>query len=48
MEEIIDAGGEDGNGVVGVRARMRGVHTGELFGIAPTGRETEMRTYDFR
>jgi hypothetical protein len=23
------------------------VHTGELFGIAPTGRETEVRTHDF-
>jgi hypothetical protein len=26
---------------------MRGVHTGEFFGIAPTGRETEVRTHDF-
>jgi hypothetical protein len=30
-----------------VRSRMRGVHTGEFFGIAPTGRETEVRTHDF-
>jgi predicted ester cyclase len=47
VEEIIDARGDDGNGMVGVRARMHGVHTGEFFGIAPTGRETEVRTHDF-
>ena len=47
VEEIIDARGDDGNGTVGVRARMHGVHTGEFFGIAPTGRETEVRSHDF-
>ena len=47
VEEVIDARGDDGNGMVGVRARLRGVHTGELFGIAPTGRQTEVRTHDF-
>ena len=47
VEEIIDARGKEGNGMVGVRAKMRGVHTGEFFGIAPTGRETEVRTHDF-
>jgi len=47
VEEIIDARGEDGNGTVGVRTTIHGVHTGELFGIAPTGRETEVRTHDF-
>jgi predicted ester cyclase len=47
VEEIIDARGEDGNGTVGVRGRMHGVHTGEFFGIAPTGRQTEVRTHDF-
>jgi predicted ester cyclase len=47
VEEIIDARGHDGNGMVGVRARMNGVYTGELFGIAPTGRPTEVRTHDF-
>ena len=47
VEEIIDARGEDGNGMVGVRAMMHGVHTGEFFGIAPTGREAEVRTHDF-
>jgi steroid delta-isomerase-like uncharacterized protein len=47
VEEIIDARGDDGNGTVGVRATMHGVYTGELFGIAPTGRQTEVRTHDF-
>ena len=47
VEQIIDARGEDGNGMVGVRTTMHGVFTGELFGIAPTGRETEARTHDF-
>ena len=47
VEEIIDARGDDGNGTVGVRARMHGVHTGEFLGIAPTGRQTELRTHDF-
>jgi predicted ester cyclase len=47
IEEIVDGRGDDGNGTVAVRARMHGVHTGELFGIAPTGRQTEVRTHDF-
>lgn len=47
VEEIIDGRGEDGNGMVGVRATMRGIHTGEFLGIAPTGRETELRTHEF-
>jgi predicted ester cyclase len=47
VEEVIDARGENGNGMVGVRAKMHGVHTGEFLGIAPTGRETEVRTHDF-
>jgi predicted ester cyclase len=47
VDEVIDARGADGNGTVGVRARMCGVHTGEFLGIAPTGRETEIRTHEF-
>lgn len=47
VEEIIDARGDDGNGTVGVRARMHFVHTGEFLGIAPTGRQAELRTHDF-
>jgi predicted ester cyclase len=47
VEEIIGARGDDGNGTVGVRTTMYGVHTGEFFGIAPTGRQTQIRTHDF-
>ena len=47
IEEIVDGRGDDGNGTVAVCARLHGVHTGELFGIAPTGRQTQVRTHDF-
>jgi predicted ester cyclase len=47
VEEIVDGRGADGNGTVAVRSTMHGVYTGELFGIAPTGRETEVRAHDF-
>jgi predicted ester cyclase len=47
IEEIIDARGEDGNGMVGVRTKVHAVHTGEFLGVAPTGRETEVRAHDF-
>jgi len=47
VEEIVDGRGDDGNGTVAVRSTMHGVYTGELFGIAPTGRETEIRAHDF-
>ena len=47
VEEIVDGRGNDGNGTVAVRSTMHGVYTGELFGIAPTGRQTEIRAHDF-
>ncbi|HTU06716.1 MAG TPA: ester cyclase [Trebonia sp.] len=47
VEEIVDGRGDDGNGTVAVRSTMHGVYTGELFGIAPTGRQTEIRAHDF-
>jgi predicted SnoaL-like aldol condensation-catalyzing enzyme len=47
VEEIIDARRDDGNGMVGVRAKLHGVHTGEFSGIAPTGREAEVPAHDF-
>ncbi len=47
VEEIIDARDDDGNGMVGVRTTVHGVHAGEFLGIAPTGRETEIRSHDF-
>ena len=48
VEEIIDARGDDGNGMVGVRARMHGVRTGEVYVIAPIGRQTKVRTTSTR
>ena len=33
--------------MVGVRTKVRGIHTGEFLGIAPAGRQTEIRTHDF-
>jgi len=33
--------------MIGVRAKLHGVHTGELIRIAPTGRQPEVRTHDF-
>jgi predicted ester cyclase len=47
VNEIVDARGHDGNGMVGVRAEMRGVHTGEFLGIAPTGRRIRVRMHEF-
>jgi predicted ester cyclase len=47
VEEIIDARGDDGNGMVGVHTIVHGVHTGEFLGIAPSGRETRVRRHDF-
>lgn len=47
VDEIIDARGADGNGMVGVRGTMRFVHAGEFLGIAPTGRAAEVRIHEF-
>ena len=47
VDEIIDGRGDDGNGMVAVRATLFGVHTGEFLGIEPTGRKTKVRTHDF-
>ena len=33
--------------MVGARSKMRGLHTGEFFGIAPTGPGAEVRVHDF-
>jgi len=34
-------------GKVGVRAEISGTHLGELFGIAPTGRQVSFRLHEF-
>jgi predicted ester cyclase len=47
VHQIVDGRGADGDGFVGVRGEMRGVHTGELFGVEPTGREVTVRIHEF-
>ncbi|MER6130158.1 ester cyclase [Streptomyces sp. NPDC001795] len=47
VHQIVDGRGPDGNGPVGVRGEMRGVHTGQVFGIEPTGREVTVRIHEF-
>ncbi len=47
VHQIIDGRGRDGNGFVGVRGEMRGVHSGETFGVPATGREFQVRIHEF-
>ncbi|AEW98331.1 ester cyclase [Streptantibioticus cattleyicolor] len=47
VHQIVDGRGADGDGFVAVRGQMRGVHTGEMFGVAPTGREVGVRIHEF-
>ncbi|KAA0920583.1 ester cyclase [Streptomyces apricus] len=47
VHQIVDGRGPDGNGFVGVRGEMRGVHSGETFGVAATGREFRIRIHEF-
>ncbi|MFB7597024.1 ester cyclase [Streptomyces sp. NPDC056160] len=47
VHQIVDGRGPDGNGFVGVRGEMRGVHSGEMFGVAATGREIRVRIHEF-
>ncbi|MET9565287.1 ester cyclase [Streptomyces tauricus] len=47
VHQIVDGCGSDGNGFVGVRGEMRGVHAGEFFGIPATGREFQFRIHEF-
>jgi len=46
VHDVIAGRGSDGNGKVGVRAEMRGTHTGALFGIAATGRAVSIPIHD--
>jgi len=47
VHDVIGGRGSDGNGKVGVRAEMRGTHTGELFGIAATGQAVSIPIHEF-
>ena len=47
VHDIVDGRGRDGNGMIGVRAEMRGIHSGEMFGIAPTGTSFSMPIHEF-
>lgn len=47
MHDVIAGRGSDGNGKGGVRAEMRGTHTGALFGIAATGRAASIPIHEF-
>ncbi|MFF0591194.1 ester cyclase [Streptomyces sp. NPDC003781] len=47
VHQIVDGRGPDGNGFVGVRGEMRGVHSGETFGVPATGREFQIRIHEF-
>ena len=47
VHDVIAGRGSDGNGKGGVRAEMRGTHTGALFGIAATGRAASIPIHEF-
>jgi len=47
VHDVIDGRGADGNGKIGVRAEMRGTHTGALFGIPETGQAVRIPIHEF-
>ena len=47
VHDIVDGRGADGNGKIGVRAEMRGTHTGDLFGTRATGRAVRIPIHEF-
>jgi len=47
VHDVIDGRGPDGNGKIGVRGEIRGVHTGATFGIAATGRHIRIALHEF-
>jgi len=47
VHDVIDGRGEDGNGKIGVRAEMRGTHTGEIFGIPASGKTVSIPIHEF-
>jgi len=47
VHDVIDGRGADGNGTIGVRAEMRGTHTGDMFGIPGTDRTVTIPIHEF-
>jgi hypothetical protein len=47
VQMIVDGRGEDGNGMVGVRGEIRGVHEEEWLGVPATGRAVRIRIHEF-
>jgi len=47
VHDVIDGRGGDGNGSIGVRAEMRGTHTGDIFGIPGTDRTVRIPIHEF-
>lgn len=47
VHDIVDGRDHDGTGMIGVRAEMRGIHSGELFGIPPTGASFKVPVHEF-
>ncbi|WP_225625885.1 ester cyclase [Streptomyces werraensis] len=47
VHQIVDGRDSDGSGFVGVRGEMGGVHSGEMFGVPPTGREFQIPIHEF-
>lgn len=47
VKDVVDGRDSDGNGRIAVRAEMVGTHTGEIFGIAPTGQDVVIPLHEF-
>ena len=47
VHDIVDGRGPDGTGTIGVRAEMRGIHSGEMFGIPATGTSFSVPMHEF-
>lgn len=47
VHDLVDGRGGNGNGKIGVRGEILGVHAGEMFGIPATGREFRVPIHEF-
>lgn len=47
VADLVDGRGPDGNGMIAVRGEMRGTHVGEMFGVAPSGRQVGITVHEF-